>query len=139
MAKTTKTVKSTYEIESVARACQLLNCFRHREDVLRLRDVVARTGLTTSNAFRILRTLERYGFVERVGRFGYASQCEDSAFAQEWTESIIQAAQMENVELLFCDNGYDSEKTLQNAEKMIREKVDLAIEHQFDEQIAPIV
>lgn len=155
MAKSGKTVKSTYEIESVARACQLLNCFRDREDVLRLRDVVARTGLNTSNAFRILRTLEQYGFVERVGRsgyrsavrtastaryrFGYASQGEDSAFAQEWTESIIQAARMENVDLLFCDNGYDPEKTLQNAEKMIREKVDLAIEHQFNEQIAPIL
>ena len=155
MAKTAKPDKGAYEIESVARACQLLNCFRGREDVLRLRDVVGRTGLNTATAFRILRTLEQYGLVERVGRtgyrsavrtaktaryrFGYASQGEDSTFAQEWTESIIQAASMENVELLFYDNGYEPEKSLQNAEKRIREKVDLAIEHQFNEQIAPIL
>jgi ribose transport system substrate-binding protein len=155
LGKSTKADKGTYEIESVARACQLLNCFRGREDVLRLRDVVARTGLNTATAFRILRTLEKYGLIERVGRagyrsavrttstsryrFGYASQGEDSAFAQEWTESIIQAARMENVELLVYDNGYDPEKTLQNADRMIREKIDLAIEHQFNEQIAPIL
>ena len=64
---------------------------------------------------------------------------EDSTFAQEWTESIIQAARLENVELLFYDNGYDPEKTLRNADQMIREKVDLAIEHQFNEQIAPVL
>lgn len=147
--------KGAYEIESVARACQLLNCFRNREEVLRLRDIVARTGLNTATAFRILRTFEQYGLVERIGRsgyrssvrtaktaryrFGYASQGEDSTFAQEWTESIIQAAQQENVELLVYDNGYDPDKTLRNAEQMIREKVNLAIEHQFNEQIAPIL
>ena len=155
MAKPPKPEKNTYEIESVGRACQLLNCFGHREEVLRLRDVVARTGLNTATAFRILRTLEQYGLVERMGRsgyrstvraaktaryrFGYASQGEDSTFAQEWTESIIQAARQENVELLVYDNGYDPEKTLQNADRMIREKVDLAIEHQFNETIAPIL
>lgn len=151
----TKQAKGAYEIESVARACQLLNCFRHGEDVLRLRDVVERTGINTATAFRILRTFEQYGMVERVGRagyrstvrtshtaryrFGYASQGEDSAFAQEWTESIIQAARLENIELLLYDNGYDPEKTLRNADTMVREKVDLAIEHQFNEQIAPIL
>ncbi len=155
MAKRAKTDNNSYEIESVARACQLLNAFRHSQDVMRLRDVVERTGLNTVTAFRILRTLEQHGFVERVGRsgyrssirsaktarfrFGYASQGEDSAFAQEWSESIIQAARMENVELLLFDNGYDPAKTLQNAELMIKEKVDLAIEHQFNEQIAPIL
>src|ERR1035437_689518 len=67
------TAKSTYEIDSVSRACQLLNCFRHREEVLRLRDIVARTGLNTATAFRILRTFERHGLVERLGRSGYRS------------------------------------------------------------------
>ena len=129
--------RQAYEIESVARACRLLNAFRG-DEVVRLRDLVARTGLNTATAFRILRTFEQHGLVSRVGRtgyratvrpakarryrFGYASQGEDSAFAQEWSESIIQAARDEDVELVCYDNGYGAEQTLKNAERMIREK-----------------
>ncbi len=144
-----------YEVESVARACRLLNAFHSSGDAMRLSDLAAATGIHTATAFRILRTLEQYGLIERVGRakyraafrphkkgryrFGYASQGEDSAFAQEWSTSIVQAAREEDVELLVYDNGVSSEAALANVDRMIREKVDLAIEHQFNEQIAPII
>ena len=142
-------------IESVAKACQLLNAFRDDRETVRLKDLVERTGLNAATALRILRTFEHYRLVERVGRtgyrvlvkpaktlryrFGYASQGEDSAFSQEWSESIIQAARAENVELIVFDNGVDSERALKNAELMVREKVSVAIEHQFNEQIAPLL
>jgi ribose transport system substrate-binding protein len=149
------TGKPLYEVESVAKACQLLKAFRHDREVLRLKDLVERTGLNTATAFRILRTFEQYGLVRRIGRagysatvktvqgfryrFGYASQGEDSAFTQEWSASIVQAARDENVDLLVYDNGSSAEKTLSNADRMIAEKVSLVIEHQFDERIAPVL
>ncbi len=143
------------QIESVAKACQLLNAFRNDRETVRLKDLVARTGLNAATALRILRTFEQHGLVARVGRsgyrvlvkpsktlryrFGYASQGEDSAFSQEWSESIIQAARAENVELLVFNNGPSSGDALKNADLMVREKIDLAIEHQFNEQIAPLL
>jgi ribose transport system substrate-binding protein len=144
-----------YEIEAVRRACELLKAFESDEEVLRLRDLVARTGINTTTAFRLLHTLEQQGFLERVRRhgyrskikakqtrrykFGYASQGEDCGFAQEWTESIVRAAGNHDVDLISLDNGFDPGIALQNADCLVQAKVDLAIEHQFNERIAPAI
>jgi ribose transport system substrate-binding protein len=147
--------RDQYIVESVMRACDLLDAFQSADEVLRLRDLVARTGMSHSTAFRLLYTLERRGFIQHVGkssyrstlrtmvrgkyRIGYASQGEDSAFAQEWSESIVQRAAEEHIDLLVLDNGFDQETALRNVDQMIRERVDLVVEHQFNEQLAPII
>ena len=45
----------------------------------------------------------------------------------------------EALELLVVDNRYDSETALQNAESLISEHVDLVIEFQTDEAVAPVI
>lgn len=144
-----------YKVEAVRRACELLKAFSSDTEVLRLRDLVARTSISTTTVFRLIHTLEQQGLVEKVGRnsyrsrvkignapqyrFGYASQGEDCAFAQEWSDSIVQAAHRHRVDLISLDNGFDPDLALRNADALIDAKVDVAIEHQFDEQIAPAI
>jgi ribose transport system substrate-binding protein len=41
--------------------------------------------------------------------------------------------------LISLDNGFDPDLALRNAEVLIDERVDVAIEHQFNEQIAPAI
>ena len=142
-------------VEAVARACDLLLAFQREGEVLRLRDLVARTGLNPATALRLLGTLQQRGLVERIRkneyrsnvrpiarsryRLGYASQGEDASFSQEWSDSILRVAAAERIDLLALNNGFDPETALRNVDTFIREKVNLVIEHQFNEQLAPII
>jgi ribose transport system substrate-binding protein len=144
-----------YVVEAVARACDLLLAFHHEGEILRLRDLVSRTALNPATALRLMNTLEQRGMVQRIRkneyrsnvkpisrnryRLGYASQGEDASFSQEWSESILRVAAEERMDLLALNNGFERETALRNVDQFIREKVDLVIEHQFNEQLAPII
>jgi ribose transport system substrate-binding protein len=144
-----------YEVQAVRKACDLLKAFQAPDEVLRLGDLVSRTGINTTTAFRLLHTLEQQGLLEKVRRygyrslmkpanvrryrFGYASEGEDRSFAQEWTESIAHAASSHNVELISLDNGFAPEIALKNADALVAAKVDLAIEHQFNDRVASLI
>lgn len=56
------------EVQSVIRACALLRTFQHEGETLQLADIVGRTGLRKTTAFRLLQSLYRGGLLERVGR-----------------------------------------------------------------------
>jgi ribose transport system substrate-binding protein len=144
-----------YLVEAVARACDLVLAFHHEGEILRLRDLVSRTGLNPATVLRLVSTLEQRGLVQRLRkneyrsnvkpiarsryRLGYASQGEDASFSQEWSDSILRAAAEEHMDLLALNNGFDRETALRNVDQFIREKVNLVIEHQFNEQLAPII
>src|SRR5262249_42674197 len=110
-------------VEAVVRACSLLQAFQFEGELLRLRDLVSRTGLSKATAFRILDTLAEEGFVERVGRqyrssvkvvrqpkyrIGYAAQTNEFAFSRDVTESIRRAAAQADIDLIITDNRYNS-------------------------------
>jgi ribose transport system substrate-binding protein len=106
-------------------------------------------------AFRLLYTLERCGMVDKVGenlyrcslrpfkqklyRLGYAAQGTDYQFSKEVSLSLERAAAAEGVELISLDNRYNPKIAQRNADILVREKVDLVIEFQTDEHVAPIV
>jgi ribose transport system substrate-binding protein len=143
-----------YLVSAVQRACSLLAAFRHEGEVLRLKDLASRTGLSHSTAFRILYTLLQGGLIERVGgkeyrsrikpsqrsryRLGYAHIARDSGFVQEWSDSIVRAAERERIDLVVLDHGRDSQAPLRNADTLIRERVDLVIDYLLDVHIASI-
>jgi ribose transport system substrate-binding protein len=52
---------------------------------------------------------------------------------------LERAAQAEGIELISLDNRYNAKIAQRNADLLVREKVDLAIEFQTDETVAPIV
>ncbi len=105
--------------------------------------------------FRILYTLEKCGMVDKVGgnlyqsrvsplkkrtyRLGYASQGTDYQFSKVVSKSIECAAARESIELISLDNRYSAKAAQRNADLLVREKVDLAIEFQTDDTVAAIV
>ena len=147
--------RDPYLVKSVVHASRLLSAFRSSGEALPLREISGRSGLPKSMAFRLLYTLERCGMVEKVGenlyrcsvrpykpklyRLGYAAQGTDYQFSKEVSLSLERAAAAEGVELISLDNRYNPKIAQRNADILVREKVDLVIEFQTDEHVAPIV
>ncbi len=144
-----------YLVRSVVHASQILATFQSPLEVLRLRDVVQRSGFGKGMCFRLLHTLHHCGFLEKVDaaryrlvseprrrkrfRIGYAAQGQASSFAREVQAGLRSAAEPEDVELIVVDNRYQPKVALRNAQYLIRHKVDLAIEFQTDDAIAPAI
>ncbi|HEV2986252.1 MAG TPA: substrate-binding domain-containing protein [Vicinamibacterales bacterium] len=148
-------VRDPYLVKAVVHSSRVLSAFRSSGEALPLRDVSARSGLSKSMAFRLLYTLERCGLIEKIGenlyrssvrpfkqklyRIGYAAQGTDYQFSKEVSAGLQRAAAAEGVELICVDNRYNPKIAQRNADVLVREHVDLVIEFQTDEQIAPIV
>ena len=144
-----------YMVKSLVHASRILEAFQIAGDVLRLRDVVTRTGFNKGMCFRLLYTLHQCGFLDKVGenhyrlasevrrrrlyRIGYAAQGQDTSFDREVRLSLTRAAEREHVELITVDNRYQPKIALRSADYLIREQVDLVIEFQTDELIAPAI
>ena len=60
-------------------------------------------------------------------------------FRARCSRASQQAADRENVELIVLDNRYQPKVALRNAEQLVREGVDLVIEFQTDEAVAPAI
>jgi ribose transport system substrate-binding protein len=147
--------RDPYLVKSVVHSSRLLSAFRASGEALPLREIAARSGLPKSMAFRLLYTLERCGMIDKVGenlyrsalrpfkqklyRIGYAAQGTDYQFSKEVSDGLQRAAGVEGVELISVDNRYNPKIAQRNADVLVRERVDLVIEFQTDEQIAPMV
>ncbi|HEY7462343.1 MAG TPA: substrate-binding domain-containing protein [Gemmatimonadota bacterium] len=151
----TNSAPEPYLVRSVVHAAQVLGAFQSPGEVLRLRDVVQRTRFGKGMCFRLLHTLHHCGLLEKVDasgyrlvseirrrkryRIGYAAQGGESSFAREVHLSLQRAAEREDVELIVVSNRYQPKVALRNAEQLIRESVDLVIEFQTDEAVAPAI
>jgi ribose transport system substrate-binding protein len=60
-------------------------------------------------------------------------------FSVAVTESLKAAAASAGVDLLILDNRYDGQTALKNADQFVRERVDLVVEFQIDQHIAPVI
>jgi len=141
-------------VQSVERACRILRAFRTETEQLSLSVLVQRTGLSKTTVFRLLQSLVEGQLVVRAGkgiyetrirpleprtfRIGFASQT-DSQFARDVTASLHQAAGRDHVQLITVNNNYSAKKALANADLLIREHVDLVIEFQTYERVAPTI
>lgn len=72
-------------------------------------------------------------------RIGYAAQGTDYQFSNDVSEGLVRAAQAEGIELISVDNRYNPKIAQRNADFLIKQKVDLVIEFQTDENVAPII
>lgn len=152
---TSAQTRDPYLVKSVVHSSKLLSAFRTTGEALPLKEIAARSGLPKTMTFRLLYTLEKCGLVEKVGenlyqsclrpykqklyRLGYAAQGADYEFSREVSQSLQRAAAAEGIELISFDNRYNPKIAQRNADLLVREKVDLVIEFQTDEDIAPIV
>jgi ribose transport system substrate-binding protein len=147
--------REPYVVRSVVHAVEVLGAFRSAGETLRLRDVVERTRFGKGMCFRLLHTLHQCGLLEKVDasryrliseirrrkryRIGYAAQGQDSSFPREVHAGLQRAAEREDVELIVVNNRYQPKVALRTAEHLIRERVDLVIEFQTDEAVAPAI
>jgi ribose transport system substrate-binding protein len=70
---------------------------------------------------------------------GFAAQT-DSEFSREVSESLERAAAArENVHLITVNNRYSAREALRNAELLVRERVDLVMEFQTYQRVAPVI
>jgi ribose transport system substrate-binding protein len=151
----TEHLRQTYLVDAVVRAQKVVECFGRTGEPLRLRDVVARTGLTKNLCFRLLYTLRHCGVVEKVDvnryrlisgdqrrrryRIGYADQNVKDGWLRMVNAGLIQAAEQANIELILVSNRSDPKVAVRNARQLVRQNPDLVIEFQVDESVAPAV
>lgn len=144
-----------YVVKSVVHASTILSAFQSRGEILRLREVAERTNYNKGMCFRLLYTLHECGFLEKVGdnqyrlvsdrrparryRIGYASHGQGCSFTSEVRGSIERAAEEANIELIVADNRYDARTALRSADQLVHENVDLVIEFQAAESVAPAI
>src|SRR5947209_12990678 len=110
----TRSNPNRYIVKSLVHASKVLSSFRSEGEVIRLRDVVTRTGFNKGMCFRLLYTLQECGLLDRVGensyrltsevrrrrlyRIGYATQGQDTSFDKEVATGQKLAAEREQVE-----------------------------------------
>jgi ribose transport system substrate-binding protein len=141
-----------YHIPVLSRALDVLEYLQTQKASASLEELYRETRFSKTTIYRILRTLEhrgylahqddgRYRLVSRPSklRFGFAGQSEKLPFSQAVSASLQEAAITAGVDLVILDNQYDADTALRNAERLIRERVDLVIEFQIDQAVAPII
>jgi ribose transport system substrate-binding protein len=140
-----------YWVPIVARTIDLLDCFGSTTETLTLEEVVKRTSIPHTTAFRILHTLVLLDYLSQSGRqyrlsrlrrklkFGFANLSRHVLLAVEIQQSLEKATAAAGIDLVVWDNDRNAETAIQNAEQMAEQKVDLAIEFQLFEQVAPVI
>jgi ribose transport system substrate-binding protein len=144
--------RNLYVIPVLSKALDVLELLQGDSRLQTLDEIYRRTNISKTTVYRILKTLSHRGYVAQTGngayrlvsrprkmRFGFGSQSADMPFSVAVTESLRAAAASAGVDLLILDNRYDGSTALKNADEFVREHVDLVIEFQIDQHIAPVI
>lgn len=140
-----------YLVPIVAKTIDLLDCFRAEGESLSLKEIIQKTGLPHTTAYRILHTLVARDYLNQAGhlyrlnqlrrrlRFGFANLSTQISLAVEIQDSLEKAATAAGIDLVVWDNDRNAEKAIHNAEEMAENRVDIVIEFQLFEQVAPVI
>ena len=140
-----------YWVPIIAKTIDLLDCFGSAAESWTLEEVVKMTGIPHTTAYRILHTLVLRDYLNQSGRqyrlnrmrrklrFGFANLSKHICIAVEIQRSLERAATAAGIELVVWDNDRNADTALRNAEEMADSKVDLAIEFQLFEHVAPVI
>lgn len=144
--------KRLYLIPVLSKALDILELMQADNRPQTLESIYERTRISKTTVYRILKTLVHRGYLAqtqdglyrvvsrpRKPRFGFGSQSADMPFSQDVEKSLRLAAASAGVDLVVLDNRYDSKVALDNADEFVRQRVDLVIEFQIDQHIAPII
>lgn len=145
-------IKRLYLIPILSKALDVLELLEQTNGPIALEDVYQQTNISKTSVYRILKTLVHRGYVAqgqsgqyrlvsrpRRLRFGFAAQSAEMPFSIAVAASINAAASAAGVELLQLDNRYDPDVAIKNAEEFVRQRVDLVLEFQVEEHVAPHV
>jgi ribose transport system substrate-binding protein len=145
-------IKRLYLIPILSKALDVLELLEQNHASVSLEDVYQNTHISKTSVYRILKTLVHRGYVAQAQnglyrlvsrprrlRFGFAAQSAEMPFSVAVAQSVTTAAAASGVELLMLDNRYDADTAIQNAEEFVSKRVDLVIEFQVEERVAPRV
>ncbi len=144
--------KRLYLIPILSKALDILELLQKENQPLPLEAIYQRTRISKTTVYRILKTFVHRGYLAQAQdglyrvvsrpkkiRFGFGSESADMPFSEAVTASLKAAASASGVDLLILDNQYDAATAVRNAEEFVRNRVDLVIEFQIEQQAAPII
>src|ERR1700728_1463697 len=145
-------LKRLYLIPILSKALDVLELLEQTGGPITLEDVFQQTKISKTSVYRILKTLVHRGYVAQGQsgqyrlvsrpkslRLGFAAQSAEMPFSVAVGTSVASAAAAAGVELLQLDNRYDPDVAIKNAEEFVRQRVDLVLEFQVEEHVAPHV
>jgi ribose transport system substrate-binding protein len=146
------TPKRLYLIPVLSKALDILELLQNERGPLTLETIYQRTSISKTTVYRILKTFVHRGYLAqsqdglyrlvarpKKARFGFGSESAEMPFSEAVTDSLKVAASAAGVDLLVLDNRYDALTALRNADKFVSEHVDLVIEFQIDQHVAPVI
>jgi ribose transport system substrate-binding protein len=141
-----------YLIPVLSKSLDILELLQKENRPKSLEEIFQRTGISKTTVYRILKTFTHRGYLSQaenglyrlVGRprkvrFGFGAESSEMPFSEAVRESLAAAAASTGVDLLVLDNKYDASTAVRNAEEFVRQRVDLVIEFQIDQRIAPAI
>ena len=144
--------KRLYFIPILSKALDVLEVLQKSERPMSLEAIYQRTHISKTTVYRILKTFVHRGYLAqsqdglyrlaarpRKVRFGFGKQSGEMPFSEAVTASLRDAATQAGVDLLVLDNRYDAATAVQVAEEFVKNRVDLVIEFQIDQEVAPII
>jgi ribose transport system substrate-binding protein len=145
-------IKRLYLIPILSKALDILELLEAENKPLTLETIFQRSQISKTSIYRILKTFVHRGYVAQTPdgsyrlvsrpkkmRFGFAGESAEMPFSEAVSSSLKSAAMASGVELIVRDNRYDAETALKNAKEFVAEGVDLVIEFQIEERIAPLI
>jgi ribose transport system substrate-binding protein len=145
-------IKRLYLIPILSKALDVIELLEQDNSPLSLEDVYQRTNISKTSVYRILKTLVHRGYLAQTPngqyrlvsrprrlRFGFAVQSAEMPFSEAVAQSVTAAAAASGVELIMLDNRYDPGVAVSNAEEFVAKRVDLVLEFQVEEAVAPRV
>ncbi|MFB3815095.1 MAG: substrate-binding domain-containing protein [Terriglobales bacterium] len=145
-------LKQLYHIPVLSKALDVLELLQRENQPLSVEAIWRRTSISKATVYRIVKTLTHRGYLAqtvnghyrfaarpRKVRFGFGSQSAEMPFSEAVTRSLTTAAASNGVELLVLDNRYDAATAVKNADIFVDSKVDLVIEFQIDQAVAPVI
>ncbi len=141
-----------YLIPVLSKALDILELLQAENQPMTLEAIHRQTKISKTTVYRVLKTYVHRGYLAQSPdglyrqvsrpkklRFGFGGQSVDMPFSVEVTESLKNAAASVGVDLLILDNCYDAATALHNAEEFVKNRVDLVIEFQIEQEVAPVI
>jgi ribose transport system substrate-binding protein len=143
-------IKRLYLIPILSKALDVIELLEENHSPVSLEDVYQKTRISKTSVYRILKTLVHRGYVAQAQngqyrlvsrprrlRFGFAVQSAELPFSVAVAHSVTAAAAAAGVELIVLDNHFDANTAIRNAEEFVAKRVDLVLEFQVEEAVAP--
>lgn len=147
-----KSPKRLYLIPVLSKALDILELLQSENQPFTLEAIHRRTRISKTTVYRVLKTFVHRGYLSQSPdgtyrhvmrpnkmRFGFGSQSAEMPFSLEVTRSLREAAAAAGVDLIELDNEYDAATAVRNAEDFIRQRVDLIIEFNVEQEVAPVI